>query len=283
MTDLYIPKGQPRERILGYGGSGAGKTKAWLDIALAYENAGLEGTFYALDTDYAVERMLYDGFPGLAKSGRVIFTNPIEWTDYEEFGESLRRKMTDDDWCIVDLMDEAWEEVQNHYSMEVYGKTKGQHFLTRRKEMKNPNKENTFEGSTDWNIIKPLYAAFNKNIFYAHKGHTFVAAAAAAVNRGGGMFGDKAEVLEVFGHVGMKPLGNKKLMHNLHTALLFTQTKDGWRLTTAKDRERTMLKNEDIDNFAQDYLVDVAGWRKPKKKLTVAERKKAVKKKRKGK
>ena len=281
---LYIPKGQPRERHLAYGGSGSGKTKAWLDIAQAYEDAGIDGDFHVLDTDYAVERMLFEGYPDLVASGRVKTTVPYDgWADYQTFSRGLKKNVGPDDWVIVDLMDEAWEEVQNFYSNEVFGEDKGDYFLTRRKDMKNPKKDNMFEGYTDWNVIKPLYASFSKGIFYSHRGHVFVTAGAAAVSRGGGSFGDSKEIVSTFGHVGLKPTGNKRLMHNVHSAILFTQDKKGWSITTAKDRERVMLKNEDIDNFADDYLRKIANWKAPKdtkKKMTVAERKAAQKKKR---
>lgn len=280
---LYMPKGKPRERILGYGGSGAGKSKAWLDIAQALLESDIEGDFYVLDTDYATERMLYDGYPDLVESGRVHVTVPYDgWNDYVGFGKMIKKEMDDSDWAVVDLMDVSWEEAQNHYSNEVYGEDKGDYFVNRRKSMKNPAKENLFEGFTDWNVIKPLYDSFSKAIFYTHRGHTFATAGAAAVSRGGGSFGDSKEVISTFGHVGLKPTGNKRLMHNVHTAILFTQDKKGWHLTTAKDREREMLKNEPVDNFAYDYLRDVAGWKekgKKKPKMTVAERKAAQKKK----
>ncbi len=280
---LYMPKGKPRERILGYGGSGAGKTKAWLDIAQAYEDADMEGDFYVLDTDYATERMLYEGYPELLESGRVHVTVPYDgWSDYKAFGKSLKKQMGDDDWAVIDLMDVAWDEAQEHYSLEVYGEDKGDYFVSRRKDMKKPEKENLFEGYTDWNVIKPLYNSFSKAVIFEHRGHTFATAGAAAVSRGGGSFGDSKEIVNTFGHVGLKPTGNKRLMHPFHTAILFTQAKNGWHITTAKDREREMLKNEFIDDFAYDYLRGVGGWKEPKKakaKMTVAERKAAQKKK----
>jgi len=276
---LHIPKGQPRERILGFGGSGTGKSKAILDIAQAYHEADLEGTFYVLDTDYAFERMLYDGYPDLADTDRVQVTVPYDgWRDYQSFADMLKTDMEDEDWAVVDLMDVSWEEAQNHYSNEVYGEDKGDYFVARRKGMKNPAKENLFEGFTDWNVIKPLYDSFSKKVFYQHRGHTYVTAGAQAVNRGGGSFGDSKEIVSTFGHIGMRPTGNKRLMHNVHTAILFTVTASGWKITTGKDRERKMLKNEEIDNFSKDYLMRIGGWKapkKPKKKMSVAERKAA--------
>lgn len=280
MAEFYVPKGKPPERLLAYGGSGAGKSKAWLDIAQAYEDGGFDGVFRVLDTDYAIERMLFDGYPDLLKSGRVEVTVPHDgWVDYVAFGEMVKREAEVDDWTIVDLMDVSWEEAQNHYSNEVYGKDKGDYFVSRRKDMKNPDKENLFEGYTDWNVIKPLYDSLSKRVFYAHKGHTFVTAGAAAVSRGGGSFGDSKEIVSTFGHVGLKPTGNKRLMHHVHTAVFFLQGKDEWTMTTAKDRERPLMKNDVVENFAHDYLVDVAGWKRAKKKMTVAERKAARKKK----
>lgn len=278
MKKLYLPKGKPRERILGYGGSGAGKSKAILDIAQAYLDSGLDGNFYFLDTDYAIDRMLYEGYPELAESGRVKITVPYEgWTDYTKFADMLKRKVKQEDWVVVDLMDVSWEEAQNHYSNEVYGEDKGVYFVAKRKDMKKPEKENLFEGFTDWNVIKPLYEGFSKRIFYSHRGNTYVTAGAAAVARGG-TFGDAKETISTFGHVGLKPTGNKRLMHNLHTAILFTQDTKGWKITTAKDREREMVKNMELDNFAKDYLYDIAGWKAPKKKkMSVAERKAALK------
>ena len=274
MGKLYLADGRPRERIGVYGGSGAGKSKAWLDIAQAYLDSGLDGDFYVLDTDYAVERMLYDGYPDLLESGRIHVVVPYDgWNDYVDFGRSLKKNVGQDDWVIVDLMDNSWSEAQNHYSLEVYGEDKADYYIKRRKEMKNPKKDNLFEGYTDWNIIKPIYESFAKTIFYSHRGHTFITTGSAAVSRTGGSFADTKEVIATFGHVGIKPTGEKRLSHHLHTVIFFEAVRNGWRMTTAKDREREMMKNEGIDNFSQEYLRDVAGWRKPKTKLTVAERK----------
>ncbi|RKZ12911.1 hypothetical protein DRQ53_14095 [bacterium] len=266
---LHHPHGI-QERILLMGGAGSGKTRAWLSIADMARKTKSDAKFYVIDTDFAVERMLSAGFEKLRDYGSLEVVTPFEFPDYTSAAEDFRKRMGPDDWLIVDLMNHAWEEVQNHYSNEVFGKSKGDYFLEVRKGLKDASKGfQAFEGWTDWNIIKPMYTDFANKVYFGHKGHTLICTSARAVDRGsrGKGSADPKEIIQAFGHIGFRPEGEKRTAHNVHTVLLMSQKNDEtWNVDTGKDRERDRHRGlklgPDHGQFVREYLIKTAGWKR---------------------
>jgi hypothetical protein len=251
-----------RERILGFGGPGAGKTRAWLTIADLYVKTKTPGKFYLLDTDDTYWSSVEE-FPAVAEAGIVEPHYVYDFPSYQETAKDFAGRSEPDDWIIGDLFDKGWEEVQNYYSEQVFGADKGDFFLSMRKEMQNSKKKNTnfqpFEGWIDWPTIKSLHASWANDMIFRNKAHVFLTAGSKAVARQT----DNKDTVETFGHIGAKPAGEKGLAaHGVNTVLMFSQVKAGeWVLDTAKDRGgRQALMKSPAGNFAMSYLVKVGGW-----------------------
>ena len=253
-----------RERILGFGGPGAGKTRAWLTIAELYAITKTPGHFYVIDTDDTYYASVEE-FPRVLEAGNVTAEVAFDFPGYREAANKFKQIITPDDWMVVDLFDKGWEEVQNFYSEQVFGGDKGDFFLAMRKEIQDSNKKGKnngpgFEGWTDWPTIKALHSGWANDVIYKHRGHVYLAAGTKAVARAT----DDKDTIAAFGHIGAKPAGEKGLAaHGVNSVLMFTQTKQAeeWVIDTAKDRGgRQMLVRQPIENFARDYLIKVAGW-----------------------
>lgn len=253
-----------RERILAYGGPGSGKTRAWLTIADLYVKTQSPGKFYVIDTDDTYYASVEE-FPRVYESGIVEAEVVYDFPSYREAANKFKQVATPDDWIICDMFDKGWEEVQNHYSEQVFGADKGDFFLSMRKEMEESKKKRTnfqpFEGWTDWPTIKGLHASWANDVIFRHKAHVFLTAGSKPVARKT----DDKDTIGTFGHIGAKPAGEKGLAaHGVNTVLMLTQTKTGeeWVVDTAKDRGgRSMMVKQPIGSWAMDYLVKVAGWK----------------------
>lgn len=251
-----------RERILAYGGPGGGKTRAILSLADLYVKTKTPGHFYMIDTDDTYWASVEE-FPAVAESGIFTVETAYDWKGYVAAAKEFAAKTTGDDWMVVDLFDKGWEEVQNHYSEQVFGADKGDFFLQMRKQMEESKRKSgnfqPFEGWTDWPTIKALHAGWANEVIFKHRAHVFLTAGVKPVDRKT----DSKDVIDAFGHIGAKPAGEKGLAaHGVNTVLMFRQIKPGeWVLDTAKDRGgREVLMAEPIKNFAMDYMVKVAKW-----------------------
>lgn len=253
-----IPAKNARERILGMGGPGSGKTHSWFQIL---KNTPDTVNFYVLDTDQTVERFLdSDEFGHLAH--RVEYVEPMSWPEYvETLQHWVKNEMDRDDWLVVDMISQAWDEVQEYFTQEIFGDDIGSYFMKIRKEMEGAGKKTLgsgFDGWKDWTVINKLYRVFANTIKRA-PGHVYIATPADKMD----FDNEQSENLKLYGHVGYKPRGQKHTGHAAQTILMFHRSNNGeFRMTTVKDRQREDLKAESNRNFAIKYLKNVAGWEK---------------------
>jgi hypothetical protein len=259
------PSTPRRERILVYGGPGSSKTRSWLTIAEMYRKTKTPGTFYVLDTDDAYWSNVEE-FPALAESGIVVSQYVYDWEGFTEVAKEYKVKAGSDDWIVTDLFDKGWEEVQNYYSEQAFGKDKGNFFLDLKKQLESSNKTKGdspgFEGWTDWPTIKALHAAWANDVIFKHKAHVYLAATQKPTSRKT----DKADIIDTFGHLGAKPGGEKSIgPHGVNTVIKFAQKRTGtWTMDTAKDRgAREQMVSLENKNFAMDYLLNPkrGGWK----------------------
>lgn len=258
------PSTNRRERILVYGGPGSSKTRSWLTIAEMYRKTKTPGKFYHLDTDDAYWSTVEE-FPELAESDIVESRFVYEWEDYVSVTKEFAQKATKDDWIIGDLFDKGWEEAQNYYSEQIYGKGKADYFLLRREEVaKQKTKDKNFQpfdGWTDWSVIKPLHADWANDLIFRNQAHIYLATTQKATDRKT----DNKDTTETFAHLGAKPGGEKSIgVHGVQTVLKFTKAgAKEWIMDTAKDRgvREEMIKVENKD-FALNYLLNPkrGGW-----------------------
>jgi hypothetical protein len=108
----------------------------------------------------------------------------------------------------------------------------------------------------NWPIVKKEYARLYR-IINQWKGHLLITAEAKAI---GTREGDEEKML--YGHLGFKPSGEGSLHHLCSTNLFLAHPKRGtWEMNTVKDRGREEVEHGVIDDFAVDYLQDIAGWK----------------------
>ncbi len=249
------------EKILLFGDPGTGKTTSWIDIATFYARFNPNNHIYVLDTDAAATRMLHG-----KNLPNVIVQSAYDWPEYK-FPPSFHPDPND--WIIVDLINSAWDSVQQYFADQVFQQNLGDYFLQARKSFI-PGKDErtgkqkqfkTLEGWTDWNVINALYRDWINPLVLRPRCHLLACASLAAISERN----DDEEIVSVFQRYGGKPAGQKHLPRQFHTILL-TQFQPrplpgAYLLTTAgKDRERPLLVGQPNVSFTRDYLMKVAGW-----------------------
>lgn len=235
-----------RERILAYGGPGAGKTTCYFHIA-----QHTAGKMWVIDTDQTTQRFLESEEFGDLED-RFEIREPFSWEEWIEAAKEFRAEAAPDDFVVVDMMGSAWEEVQNSFSEKVYGVELADHWLAYMEKLKaaeGRGSKSPFDGTTDWQAVKRMYGQFTGNILRT-KAHLFLVAGEKKINE---QF-DGSGVMQVG---GMKPDAEKNTAHMVSTVLRLA----GQRMTTGKDRQREVVKQQSIGDFGLDYLLGVAGWK----------------------
>jgi AAA domain len=248
-----------RERILNYGKEGTGKTNAWLSIAEAYPDV----PFFCMDTDDSVQRLLETDFTELQNiTTRVVQT----WEDFDLAATEFLRKADeyvsnvditrkeDYPWVIVDFSDATWDMVQNYFTEQVFDQGVAEFFLHARKQMRGKAGQlQPLEGWTDWQVINKVYqtrwTALTKG---GGPYHLYITSGSKEIS---GM-----ENRSLYKSLKRMPTGEKRMPHRVHTVLMSSVDKDGWYLSSAKDRGRELLDDKKMPNFAISYLMKVAGW-----------------------
>ena len=252
-----------RERIMSFGGAGMGKSYDFYTIAQLAQMTKSDAKFFIIDTDVSAYRMLED--PSL---DRLTDTdgNPIpnlfiedQVFDWESLAGAIKRchaQMGPQDWMMLDMISPAWSWVQSAFTEKVFGQGTDDYFLQKRAAMRDPKREKTFEGWTDWPIINTMYKGFT-NALLRTPGHLYATAEIKALS-------DMAEkdTKFMFGPYGVQPVGQKRDMHLFQTVILKTATRPGqYEAITVKDRSRPPMAGTPINNFAKDYLVKAGGWK----------------------
>ena len=247
----FKPSIQIPERILDIGPAGSGKTSNLLHIARLAILTGTPTRFIIGDSDFAMQRMLI-GYPEIIP---YVEIHPLlEWEDYERFGQHAIKTAGPDDWIVVDFIGSAWKAVQDYYIRRVFHKDIGDYFLDLRETGK---KESKTWDDNKWMVINPLYNRFVMNLLFRAKSHIFCTAKSEPLSGNEGK-----QVLEMFQPFSCKPIAQKELAFQFHTVIVSGRGVRGeWMISTAKDRQRVELRNQVVNDFAIDYLTNIAGWR----------------------
>lgn len=254
-----------RERILTMGVQGTGKSKSFLDIIrkLPPTHRGM-----VCDIDYtpSFNRLIDLSYPELGEDRCMV--EPCDPEDWEEIMRAIKKfsgMATKDDWLCIDSMSHTWSAVQSWFIEQVHGDQIEDYFLDVRKK-KAASKDDkkalgALDGWMDWPVINKqyftLYRAINR-----FPGHVYMTAEQTSVNEKE----DGKEVKGLFGPYGVKPVGQKRLGFVPATVLMLNKSRAGvYSVTTIKDRGRPEVEDRPLsDDFAQDYLIGLAGWkRKP--------------------
>ena len=269
-----------RERILVYGSFKTGKTFNWIDIAELYHQTETPGTFYVIDTDFGVSKMLDEGYEHLEESGRLKVYTPLEFAEILDASKEIYRSAKKGDWIVIDMLNYLWGEAQDYYIRNVFGEDPSNYFLQMRKEVKaKGNKDARAYGGqegTDWGFITKIYNQAEYPLTMKSAANVFSVAEERKIDADRG--DSKEKVKQFKGTGGMAPVGQKGIGHRHDTLLRMTKRANGQRqLTMAGDRGREnsvweergskiINIDEPPEAFAKRYLVDVAGWKLEKKK-----------------
>lgn len=260
-----------RERILCMGITGSGKSYQWLKIAEILLPTG--AIFRVLDTDNAISYMLETQFPHLLpeNGGNVHVHSAVDWPEYKAGVAWLKTEpIKDNDWVVVDMADEAWSTVQSYFVGEVFQEDIGDYFLEVRKQLQERGGKSKvhkgeatslmpegLSGWLDWVVINKLYNDWIKPIIYQIPCHVYVTAKVDKLDRGS----KDVEMMTLFGDLGIKPSGQKRLGHQMHAVFLLIPGEDKWFITTAKDRAgRPYFKKTQLVSLYLQYLVAKAKW-----------------------
>lgn len=226
----------------------------WLSVAQWIERTKAPGHVYVIDTDNAWDA--YRPVDGSLDS--IVTAYPIhQWDDYKPAIHAVREKGAKDDWFSIDLVDVVWDAAQEGWSEKAEGKDIDEFFLTHAINNTNPGGDY----GTNWVQIKRMYRSV-VNMITRYPGHVLCCAAASEVKPKQGQFGDDATLVNKYGKIGYKPEGQAKLAHLFHTELYMVDSPSGYRMTTAKDRQREKLMGEKVSpDFVVSYLMKCAGWK----------------------
>lgn len=249
------------ERILLYGEGGSGKSEAVLSVARHVAH----GDFHILDTDIsaAYQRSTQTTHTDIAD--RVNITEAgMDWVEVTDAIATLLDPAgkSSHDWCVIDAIDATWEACQGWFVEAAYGMDIEWFLMKLQQEHKDNPKgySKALNDAMNWPLINKEYARKIYTPIQKWKGNLILCAASKAV---GDRDGD--DIKDIFGSLGSKPAGNKRLTYAAATNLQMTHPKPKeWQINTAKDRNREGLYREPVENFALDYLVGVAGWRRVK-------------------
>lgn len=252
-----------RERILGYGGPGAGKSNAWVDIALWEQRTG-ENHLYVVNSDPGRVDRARDAF----ELGNVTSVDCFGFEDMTENMKKYREAGKRDDWLVVDMVDLLYDWCQDFFMEQALmpeqkseaGSAAEFMLEYRKKSANNPITDSAGWG-LDWQIVKRLYRDAMSNI-HKFPGHVYVASPAEQVRQPDkqGKGGDPKDIMSVFGKWGVKPAGEKRLGHSFPTIILYAAQGNEWIYNTVRDNNRELQRGKKLTGFASDYLVEVAGW-----------------------
>lgn len=262
-TWVLRPPINPREFILTFGVGGTGKSTALLEIARMCPT----DTFHVIDSELQnYNRLLATAFTDL---DNVVVYPAEDWDDWVKLIPSINNSMGRDDWLGVDFATPTWDAVQGWFVEKIHGQDIDEWFVAKRQQnqrLKDSTKGgNEVKGFTalsgsdgDWQVINKVYFKHFYNALLKCPGHVYMTAEQDVIGKD-----DDKEVKAAYGPYGFKPKGQKKLGHVPMTSMWLTKARVGkYNMTTIKDRGRPEVEDEPLDNFAQDYLIELAGWKK---------------------
>lgn len=246
------------ERILSYGGYGAGKTQQWLSIADLAQSAGGDEHFYVADADSAVIRSMCGDFSHLTN---VTVTPMTHFRDYAQWAYDLQKMVKPGDWVVPDTSSSAYGEAIDYFLKKKYGSSRADFEL---EKMLDPDHKGPPIEPSDWVMIRSLFLNWWENMVVRElsdklRCHVFTTAEAKQMmEHYEKKRNDKSDLID-YGEIGFRPDGHRSLPHKVHTVGFSQRSATKWFFTPVKDRQRP-LKTITVNNFAVDYLMQVAGW-----------------------
>lgn len=267
---MTMPLSSPHrfaERLLLYGGGGAGKTNTVLNIASHLPADGSH--MHVLDADYS---MAYDRALGTdfqAAADRVtVHTVDADWEPFTGQLADIAANADDplNDWLVIDPISPSWSWVQDWYLETVYGDDLAAFLVSLKKQhAADPSAyQAALMDNMNWPTIKKEYEKRVWRQIQRWRGNLVLVAESKALH-----FRESDDMKQMFSFVGAKPVGESRLPHVCSTTLYLDHPKPGsWTMTTIKDRNRVEMTRQEVSDFGLDYLVGIGGWQPVRGKRT---------------
>jgi hypothetical protein len=253
------------ERYLITGHFGSGKSECAARWAKRYRDEGIPGTFYWINTDiYGTVQRVNERWSDWQDN--IVWTDVKDWLSLGDASTEYQERATSDDVIVLDSAEKAWTWVRDYWD---YLKAVKAGVLPRRDDPFGFVPQNEDKGK--WDPINAAYQRwFVPLLDDQNPGHLIVTSPSQPLKyeteRNGKITpGDDKRVIAEFGRFGIRPAGQKFLGFNLHSVFLAAHAKDGYTLTTMKDRGgRPYLQDAPVDDlmdFTRVVLEDTAGWK----------------------
>ena len=257
------------ERILGFGEGGSGKSTMVLNMARYMP----ESHFWVNDTDvsFAYDRLLATEYQDVDSQGNVHILLATEW---DEFTANMDKSSTDGkprergDVLVVDNGTFPWKWVQDQHIEQQYGMDYDTFLSNLKQEYAGKSNREYMAALADqmqWGIINKKFTRGFYRHYHKWASHAIIVAQSKEVRKDE----QDDEIITQFKVHGAQPSGQKELPYVMATNVLFMDRgRDKWAISTTKDRGRPKQFKMDLDEFALDYLVDIAGWEVSRERVT---------------
>lgn len=255
-----------------FGETGGGKTHLLLQIAMWHQTYGSDAMFYIVSTDIGYGPLLTNEDFADLDNIRID-----EVSDLDEAIKAAKRHKSlakTGDFMVLDRCDHAWDWAKDEYAAA----------LARKEGVQVDNLGDLWklEGTTgdypikgwEWGMPNARYREL-RNLYLGSKAHIYFLTDERDLmqeSKSGGTKEDET-IKNTFKHIGKKPTGQKddpSVFHVIHHVKMKGQ-REGNYVTTAKDKwgNRRYLgiklangsyRPEQIEDYFQDYFVEVAGW-----------------------
>lgn len=253
---LHAP-GPRRERILVYAQAGGGKSFVWLSIAEWIYKTHSTAKIWLTDSDMGWDAMR----PTDGHLDSIVIASLIhEFDDYRQAAIEVRKNAGPDDWFAFDVVSKVWDETKQEFIREKFEKEPDLFYL----------EDNDLLGGDygrNWPVMRSMYAATGIGMIPRLRCHVLACAYANKVKvpdegKRRGPLHDSLELELKYGRIGWKPDGEDKIAHLFHTELYMADTPSGYKMSTAKDRQRDKIMGANVSpDFVVAYLMRQAGWK----------------------
>lgn len=273
-TPPMLPNGKPaREMINIFGLPKIGKTHQFFNIARWHQELESDAMFYAINTDnrFGVVHA-GDDFEHLTN---MVYEDCQSIGDAYALAKSYHGVLRNQDWMCVDLQDDLWAYCQDEYAklrskaVGVDMDTVGELYAASGDTTKYPI------SGWEWQTPNARFRGLANTFLVRGKGHRFIISRQADIMEpSAGMKEDALTKMarQMFGHIGVKPAGQKEDPFRWNSVLHITgagerkqriaTAGEGWKRRRWMGEKLTsgQVRGEDLKDFFLDYLVGVAGW-----------------------
>lgn len=247
------PTSRTKERILAFGSYGSGKSAGWAALRDMYLKTDTPGHFHIISTEWEMAHRTAEGYPADEFDKNATIHEATDYDSIESICLAIAANAGPSDWLVVDSIGNIWSWAQDAYCQHRWGKSFKDYMAGGGKVQE-----------INWSQVNASYRNIMNPYIVRFPGHKYACAQADTVQMEGG-WKDSKEVQEMFGRLGVKPVGQKELGYAFHSVLLFTHpSRDEYKITTVDDPSREKLNGAVVAplpiGFVGTYLLGVAGW-----------------------